>query len=268
MHIQRLITGLAALPLLIWLISTGGGAFAAFIGVVALISLWEYYRIIYQSDKQIMWSPISLVGYLSALLAVGGGHLGEVGLVAGALAVNFIGCGLLSAIQFKNDPEDVVVVAKQVCGSVYISLMLGFIVLLRKGPDGAAWVFFLLFLVFFGDIGAYYAGTYYGKKKLCPAVSPGKTLEGALGGLMASVGAGIVFKLIFLPDLPFGKCLLMFMCIGFMAPLGDLFESTLKRVGNIKDSGVILPGHGGLLDRIDALLFALPVAYLFKTYIL
>lgn len=268
MHLQRLITGLAALPLLIWLIFAGGGAFAGFIGVVALISMWEYYRIIYRGDNQIIWSPIALAGYLTALLAVGAAHLGEIGLVAGALAINFIGCGLLSAIQFKNDPKDVDVVAKQVFGSVYISLMLGLIVLLRNSPDGTAWIFFLLFLVFFGDIGAYYAGTYYGKNKLCPSVSPKKTVEGALGGLAASVAIGIVFKLVFLPDLPFVNCLLMFLCVGFVAPFGDLFESTLKRVGNIKDSGFILPGHGGLLDRVDALLFAVPVVYLFKTYIL
>jgi phosphatidate cytidylyltransferase len=129
------------------------------------------------------------------------------------------------------------------------------------------WIFLLLILVFLGDTGAYYVGSYFGQHKLCPAVSPNKTIEGSVGGLAASLGAGALFKHFFLPLLPWGLSLLFFFSIGIAGQVGDLFESQLKRVYKIKDSGTLLPGHGGVLDRIDALLFAAPVAYFFKEYV-
>jgi phosphatidate cytidylyltransferase len=126
--------------------------------------------------------------------------------------------------------------------------------------------FFLLIFVFGGDTGALYAGTYFGRHKLIPAVSPGKTIEGSIGGFGVGILLGGLCKFFFMPAVSWGTCLLFFICVGFAAPMGDLFESMLKRVGKIKDSGTILPGHGGILDRIDALLFAAPVAYFIKQY--
>jgi len=111
-------------------------------------------------------------------------------------------------------------------------------------------------------------GSYFGQHKLCPTVSPKKTIEGALGGLAASLGSGALIKHFFLPLLPWGLSLLFFLSINIAGQVGDLFESQIKRVAHIKDSGAILPGHGGVLDRIDALLFAAPVAYIFKEYLL
>ena len=134
--------------------------------------------------------------------------------------------------------------------------------------DGISWIFFLLFVVFLGDTGAFYTGSYLGRHKLCPAVSPNKTIEGSVGGLVANVCAGAVFKIFFFPQLNWHLSILFFLCIGVAGQVGDLFESKLKRVANIKDSGSLLPGHGGILDRIDALLFAAPVAYFFKEYLL
>ena len=98
-------------------------------------------------------------------------------------------------------------------------------------------------------------------------MSPKKTVEGALGGFAASAAVGAIFKIFFLPDLAWDDTLALFLCVGIVAPFGDLFESVLKRIGGIKDSGSILPGHGGMLDRIDALLFAIPVVYLFRVFV-
>lgn len=122
--------------------------------------------------------------------------------------------------------------------------------------------------MFAGDIGALYAGTYLGRHKLCPSVSPGKTIEGSLGGLAGNVVVGAAIKLIFFPRLLWGESILFFLILGVVGQIGDLYESEFKRAAGVKDSGVILPGHGGLLDRIDALLFALPVAYFFKKFML
>jgi len=111
-----------------------------------------------------------------------------------------------------------------------------------------------------GDIGAFYVGTCWGKHKLCPLVSPGKTVEGSLGGLASNLAVGYIVAYLLLPSLPPVKAAVFFIALGVAGQIGDLFESMLKRSAGVKDSGNLLPGHGGLLDRIDSLLFAGPVA--------
>ena len=129
------------------------------------------------------------------------------------------------------------------------------------------WIFLLLAIIFAGDVSAFYVGSYLGRHKLSPAISPGKTIEGAVGGLLANLLAGAVGKFFFYPDLDWSLSLMFFALAGMAGQTGDLFESEMKRSSQIKDSGGVLPGHGGFLDRIDALLFASPVAYLFIVFI-
>ncbi len=268
MHAQRWITALVALPFLIWLIFQGGVVFSMFIALVSLIGLWEYDHIVFQDADRFVRSPIPIIGFAVSPLIMAAAHGRAEAMIVTLMALNLVIAAFFGLARYKRDPESMMLVMKQGMGVAYVSLMLAHIVMLRREPHGAAWVFFLLFLVFFGDIGAYYAGRHLGRHKLYPAVSPGKTIEGAVGGLAASVGIGILYRSLFLPELPLNGCLVMFLCIGIAGPMGDLFESALKRAANVKDSGTILPGHGGLLDRIDALLFAAPVAFFFKAYIL
>jgi phosphatidate cytidylyltransferase len=157
--------------------------------------------------------------------------------------------------------------AKQVLGLVYLPLLFGLLILIRRHDNGAIWLFFTLAIVFAGDTTALYTGTFFGRNKLIPSVSPGKTVEGALGGLLANVAVGTIVKLWLLPALTWPKVIGFSLAIGAAGQVGDLFESVIKRTSRIKDSGAILPGHGGILDRIDALLFAAPVAYLFVVHI-
>ena len=144
---------------------------------------------------------------------------------------------------------------------------LSFLVLIRNGTDGIFWVLSVIVIVFLGDSGAYFAGSGFGKHKLSPAISPGKTIEGSIVGLVTSVVAGVIVKFLFFPDLPWGMGILFFLVIGIFAQVGDLFESVFKRHANIKDSGDVLPGHGGFLDRVDALMFSAPAAYFFIQYV-
>jgi phosphatidate cytidylyltransferase len=168
------------------------------------------------------------------------------------------------------------VVGQQIQGIIYVPVLLSFLVFIRYQENGTTWIFSLLCIIFAGDIGAYYVGTYFGRRKLLPRVSPGKTIEGALGGLCANIAVGSLINAnlhrlpwgLDMPGWPWGVAVLFFMSAGLLGQFGDLFESQFKRAANIKDSGNILPGHGGLLDRIDALLFAAPVAYIFKMYVL
>jgi len=119
----------------------------------------------------------------------------------------------------------------------------------------------LFIIVFLGDTGAYFAGRLFGRHKLYELISPKKTMEGAVGGLLASIGGGWIVASALLPDLPLPRALALGAVCGAVGQIGDLVESLFKRATNTKDSGGLLPGHGGLLDRVDGVLFAGPVLY-------
>jgi len=266
MHLKRWITGIIALPFLIFLIAKGGAYFVFLIVAVCLLSMWEYFRIVSDANGKVV-SVIMILGLLAGsliILAASGRFFDRISVV---IALNVILCGLISIPQYKANPLVLETIKKQVQGIIYIPLLLSFLVLIRNGPEGMIWIFFLLSIVFAGDISAYYFGSYMGRHKLCPAVSPGKTIEGSIGGLSANLFVGSLVKFFFLPAIPWAWSLLLFLLIGVAGQAGDLFESMLKRSSSVKDSGGLLPGHGGFLDRIDALLFATPVAYLFKEII-
>lgn len=149
----------------------------------------------------------------------------------------------------------------QTLGLIYLPLLLGHLVLLRQLPDGRGWVFLVLFAVMACDSLAYFVGSSFGKHKLYPAVSPKKSVEGSLGGLVGSCLGVWLAAVLFLPTFGTGHVILVGVLLGVVGQVGDLFESLLKRACGVKDSGGIFPGHGGILDRLDSLLFAFPLAY-------
>jgi len=152
--------------------------------------------------------------------------------------------------------------AQYVFGLLYVAVLLSCLALLKRQPRGAEWVILVLTITWFSDTGAYAAGRALGRHKLYPAISPGKTIEGAVGGLLAAFAAAALAKLWYLPQLSWLGALLLAIPGGALGQLGDLVESMIKRGYGVKDSGKAIPGHGGLLDRIDALLFVAPYVYL------
>jgi phosphatidate cytidylyltransferase len=266
-HLKRWITGLTALPFLIFFVYSGGLLFILLISFACICSLWEYYRIVFNADRQILGGALVWWGYVISFGIILATHFAGTDGAAVLVALNLVFVGLISVFIFKSNPAVIDVIQKQIQGIVYIPLLISFLVSIRNGPDGMIWIFLLLGIIFTGDTSAYYVGSYLGQRKLNPAVSPGKTVEGALGGLAGNLIAGAIGKFFFFPTLSWGLAILFFVTAGIAGQLGDLFESQLKRSSMIKDSGGILPGHGGFLDRIDALLFASPVAYLFIGHI-
>lgn len=158
-----------------------------------------------------------------------------------------------------------------VTGYLYVSLLSFLAVLKQRRPDdGAGWVYVVLTVAWLSDSGAYFAGRFLGPywpRRLYERVSPKKTLVGALGGLLASVGAVALAKLWYLPTLAWRDCLWLAVPANLLGQCGDLAESLLKRSTGVKDSGGILPGHGGLLDRIDAVLFVAPYVFAYARWI-
>jgi phosphatidate cytidylyltransferase len=143
----------------------------------------------------------------------------------------------------------------------YPALFLCFLGLLRDLPKGTFWLFSVLASTFGADTGAYIFGKNFGKHKLAPRVSPGKTIEGLFGGMIFSVAVLFSCNFFIFHFLNAQTCLILGILIGLVGPLGDLSESLLKRGAGIKDSGNLIPGHGGILDRVDALIFTSPVVY-------
>ncbi|MBC7692168.1 MAG: phosphatidate cytidylyltransferase [Methylotenera sp.] len=146
-------------------------------------------------------------------------------------------------------------------GVVYLGFLPLFLVLMRDLNNGVHWTLLFLLIVFFGDTGAYFAGKKWGKKKLYPFISPKKTQEGALGGLALAILVTLIYKLIFFSALSWTGMVMIPLIVGIAAPVGDLAESFLKRAFNKKDSGSILPGHGGFLDRFDGVIWSAPIMY-------
>lgn len=267
MHLKRWITGLSALPFLIFLVYKGGLFFVSLINAACLVALWEYYRIVIPGKAKSASGIILWWGYGICCAIIWAAYGVGADLVLGLVALNLVAIAVISMFQFKTDRTVLDLITRQLQGILYLPVSLGFLVLIREGNFGTIWIFLLLAIIFAGDTSAYYVGSYLGKHKLSPAISPGKTIEGAIGGLAANLVVGSIGKAFFLPDLPWGFSILFFLAVGIAGQLGDLFESEMKRSSDIKDSSNILPGHGGILDRIDALLFASPVAYVFIRFI-
>lgn len=165
---------------------------------------------------------------------------------------------LLTQRKFENLDHLTSFQAKSILGFFYVGLLPSFLLQILDLPRGSTWFFMLLGVVFAGDIGAYIVGMFFGQNKLMPLVSPKKTIEGAIGGMAASLIAGLIFRN-YLPHLGLYQALVLSLAMAIVAQFGDLFESLLKRVADIKDSGNLMPGHGGILDRVDGVLFASPV---------
>lgn len=275
-HLQRWITAIVLAPVLIALIlASANWFFALFICAVSCVAFYEYYRIVLHVSGTSFFTAIPLAGFLTGTAIVLVAMAGRFDIICVMISCIFIFSGAGALCQYKRRPDAMNRVVMQIMGMVYLSLPLALLVMLHQDSRGATWILLLFILVFSGDTGAFYAGTFFGRHKLLPEVSPGKTIEGALGGMLATVGFGCLINLALphlpwrmdLPQLPWGLALLFFVVVSICGQAGDLFESLLKREAGVKDSGVIFPGHGGLLDRVDAVLFAIPIVYLFKQYV-
>ena len=155
-------------------------------------------------------------------------------------------------------------------GILYAGWLLGHLVALRGLEDGRNWVFFALFITFASDTAAFFVGRALGRHKLAPAISPGKTWEGAIGGVLGAIIVSLFFTLntTFVLPLSWGQAVILGLLVSIFGQLGDLTESLFKRYTGVKDSGSVLPGHGGFLDRMDSVVFAGAVVYYYVVWVI
>jgi len=174
-------------------------------------------------------------------------------------------CGVLFHRAFKNLDQVLTFIAKSFLGLVYVCFLPATVAWTIQTNNGLEWFFCLLAVVFAGDIGAFIFGVSIGKTKIAPLLSPKKSVQGAIGGLFFSLMAALSFKY-FIPSAPLYVLTICGLLGGLLGQIGDFFESLIKRVSGVKDSGSIMPGHGGILDRLDGVLFAAPGFYFVTTY--
>jgi phosphatidate cytidylyltransferase len=157
-------------------------------------------------------------------------------------------------------------VAARLAGVVYIAVPLAHLIVLRQVESGPQWILFFFTVIWLSDTFAFVVGNAAGRRKLCPSVSPNKTVEGALGGLAGGAAGALVYSKYVYLGASAAEVVTLAVIIGVLGVLGDLVESVMKRGAGVKDSGALIPGHGGVLDRIDSMLFAAPVLYYYLVW--
>lgn len=183
------------------------------------------------------------------------------------LGLLFLVFSLLILFRIRDISDAAREVAFILLGFLYIPFLLVHLVMLRQTPYGVQWLLVIMLIVMTNDSAAYYTGSAFGKHRLYALVSPKKSIEGAIGGLFGSLCGTLLAKLTFFAQLTFTDALVTAIVVGLTGQCGDLFESLLKRSFGVKDSGTLIPGHGGILDRMDSILFAAPVTYYYVMYI-
>lgn len=262
MLLRRIATAAVLLPLLVASILSSGGRpagwpFLLLCGVAAALCAHEWFRMFFRETRD-------RAGGVALVLLV---------FLSGSLLPGFLGvpallvCVLLAvfhALPGSADPaEKARTAAMFSLGAVYVGGLFATYPRTLPLPRGEHWVLMGVLAVAAGDTMAYFTGRAIGRTKLAPSISPNKTVEGAIGGLLGSVACGVLYAHGFLPGIPAWYAAATGAAVGIFGQAGDLFESQLKRAAGVKDSGTIFPGHGGILDRVDGILAAGPVLHLF-----
>ena len=260
---KRVLSGLVLIPVVLGIVQYGSPELFALLVTAAVMAGWvEYFRMIRLTEVEV--NPA--VGGALCLLLVFCFYRNDFYLAWLAFATI---TALVSGFVLRPSiTEALNRSAYTLLGVVYVAGLMGYFILLRGMEHGNHILFFLFIVIWSGDITAYYVGKSSGKRPLAPEISPGKTQEGALAGLAGSLIGGVVAKYLFFLTLPLKHCLIITLICATIGQIGDLTESLFKRRAGIKDSGSIIPGHGGVLDRLDSLMFAGPAFYIYHALIL
>lgn len=270
---NRIVTGLIGATLVVWAVTAGGWFFAVAVAGLAATAWHEYCKAFWHKNVY----PWYAFGLLFMLAAIGCAWRGNLAEIMGILMLGGILVFFRTIFQYgRFNMQDA---AMTVMGMVYIGLAFAHFALLRfMSPEPAIFTQFgvfsrgeaLLWVAFLGtwasDTFAFFTGMAFGKHKLCPEISPKKTVEGLIGGVSGTVAVALLLGLFF--QISLLHMVFLGILIAGAATVGDLVESAMKRLTGIKDSGTILPGHGGVWDRFDSMLFTVPIVYYYAQFFL
>jgi len=272
--LQKALVALIAFPLLLFVLYHGSWALLIPLCIVAIIGMGEYYSATYRKGHR----PAVLLGFLTGILILGVTEFSPIEIrEAAILGLIIVNVGITLILQFNNRPTDSAVNNSAITtfGVIYVPLMLSFLLRLRQIDLPAAlqhpaasefWhrtaaALIAIVPIWLSDTAAMAVGGAWGRRKLAPTISPGKTLEGAAAGFVTCVISTLIIGLCI--TMPWPHALVLGIFEGIVGPLGDLGKSVLKRDLGIKDFGNIFGAHGGVLDRFDAVMFSMPLVYLY-----
>ncbi len=261
---KRVISALVLIPLLYVLNRhLPPAAFFVFITVIVLVAQWEFLGLFFEKHHLPRHALVGLPGALLLLLAMQWPATFDFALVLSMILVGL----LCYQVGFAPAESRHLATFVMLFGILYVGYTLGHVLWLKKQHDGTMLIFFLMLVTWAGDTGAYYVGRRRGSRPLAPQLSPKKTVEGFAGGMIIAplfAGLGHVW---FLPSVTLIESLILGVLLTVTGLLGDLSESALKRYAGVKDSGALIPGHGGMLDRVDSLLLNAPVFYYYMKFV-
>jgi phosphatidate cytidylyltransferase len=281
---KRVITALWGIPLLvatIWF-DTPLPWFTILVVICGVLALFEFYRLVAASALPpltyfgLIWTLIFIVSRDSRLLSVLEPHF-DPNLLMPLLLTSAITLSLIWLLRRVPREKAFTGWAWTMAGILYVGWLLSHLVAIRGLDDGRNWVFFALFITFASDTTAFFAGRALGRHRLAPNISPGKTWEGAIGGILGAILASLFFTLprlfnlsnpLYLQDLACWQAVLLGLLVSIFGQLGDLVESLFKRNMGVKDSGQLIPGHGGVLDRMDSVIFTCIVVYYYVIWVI
>jgi phosphatidate cytidylyltransferase len=259
---QRIITGVLAAALFLPIVIIGGNIFTLLVMLLAIIGMFELLRM----RKISSFSSPGILSIALTIVLVIPDHWLSIVTISDFTRFDWFLSGLLLLLsltvitknRFSFDEVSFVLLA-----AMYVGFGFFYFNETRLLPNGLQLLFLILFLIWATDSGAYFIGRSFGKRKLWPKISPNKTIEGAIGGVLCAVIVGFVFQL-FLPIYTYQSIIIIAIVTAVFGQIGDLVQSAFKRHYGVKDSGAILPGHGGILDRFDSLVFVLPILHLLQ----
>src|SRR5688572_282217 len=264
MRFTREITAILAAPIAIWIIGWSHAyVFDAVIAAICVLALHEFLSLGKRKGYEV---PIAL-RVVVMLVIMAAFILKDLSVEIGMFTALLL---IPASYVFSRKPleDSLPSSAVAVLATTYVGMLTGSLIRLRHDfPEGWKLVFFLLLVVWLGDSGAYYVGKKFGKHKLSPRISPKKTIEGLAGGIAVSIIAAIVIHFTFFQNFPLHHAIIAGVILSVAGVVGDLAESMWKRSAAVKDSGTLLPGHGGFLDRFDSILFTAPILYCYWTLI-
>ena len=236
-------------------------AFGTFVVALSVVGQWEF-TLMFRRSGVPAYPWLGL--FTGILVTASFGLAGAAPLVLTLIVAGLLSVGLCRTREFPPRVEGAALTLLGVC---YVNWLLGHAIWLRSLPLGAQWIFLLVWITWVGESAAYFVGSTLGRHRLAPRISPAKTVEGALAQFLVSPVAAVVGRWWFFPECGLRDALVIGLLLGVVGQLGDLAESWLKRGARTKDTGNLIPGHGGLLDRLDSLLFNTPALYYYARFI-
>ena len=260
---KRIITALWGIPLVMAAIWFGEPWFTIFIAIWGLLAVFEFYRMVAGAKVP----PLTYFGLVWTLLFILSPHF-DYDFLVPLLVTSTVVISLIWLLLRPQKEGTFIGWAWTIAGILYIGWLLSYLVALRGLEGGRDWVFLALLATFGSDTAAFFVGRALGRHHLAPAISPGKTWEGAIGGVLGGIIASLILvRLLSLP-MSYAQAVPLGLAISILGQLGDLAESLLKRNMGVKDSGKMLPGHGGFLDRTDSSVFAGVVVYYYVIWVI